>query len=95
MSPFPILGLLGSYFHFKSNLNKILFANSGQPGQMPHFAVSDLVRHYLPKSHIKDTRLIWVSAFKTLCMLGYFACFFCRLLISPQNQCFLKFLTGI
>ena len=28
---------------------------------MPHFAASDLVLHYVPLSHKKDARLIWVN----------------------------------
>ena len=38
-----------------------MFANSGEPDQMPRFAVPDLVLHYLPMSHKKDARLIWVK----------------------------------
>ena len=36
-------------------------ANSGDPDQTPHSAVSGLGLHCLPMSHIKDTRLICVK----------------------------------
>ena len=36
-------------------------ANSGDPDQMPHYVVSDLGLSYLPMSHIKDARHIWVK----------------------------------
>ena len=36
-------------------------ANSGHPDQMPHSVAPDLGLHYLPKSHIKDARHIWVK----------------------------------
>ena len=36
-------------------------ANSGYPDQMPHFVASDLGLHYLPMSHKKDARHIWVK----------------------------------
>ena len=36
-------------------------ANSGDPDQTPHSVVSDLSLRYLPMSHIKDARLIWVK----------------------------------
>ena len=36
-------------------------ANSGEPKQTPHFAVSDLDPHCLPMSHKKDARLISVK----------------------------------
>ena len=36
-------------------------ANSGDPDQTPHSVVSDLGLRYLPKSHIKDARYIWVK----------------------------------
>ena len=53
-SPFPILGLLGG---------KLLFANSGEPDQTPHFAVSDLVLHCLLMSQKRTLGLscIWVK----------------------------------
>ena len=35
--------------------------NSGDPDQMPHSVVSGLGLRYLPMSHIKDTRHIWVK----------------------------------
>ena len=36
-------------------------ANSGDPDQTPHSVVSDLGLHYLPMSHKKDARHIWVK----------------------------------
>ena len=36
-------------------------ANSGDPDQMPHSVASDLGLRYLPMSHIKDARHIWVK----------------------------------
>ena len=35
--------------------------NSGDPDQTPHSVVSDLGLHYLPMSHKKDARHIWVN----------------------------------
>ena len=36
-------------------------ANSGDPDQTPHSVASDLSLHYLPMSHKKDNRRIWVK----------------------------------
>ena len=36
-------------------------ANSGDPDQTPHSVASDLDLHYLPMSHKKDARHIWVK----------------------------------
>ena len=36
-------------------------ANSGDPDQTPHSVASDLGLHYLPMSHKKDARQIWVK----------------------------------
>ena len=36
-------------------------ANSGDPDQRQHSVASDLVRHFLPMSHKKDARHIWVK----------------------------------
>ena len=36
-------------------------ANSGDPDQMPHSVAPDLGLHYLPMSHKKDARHIWVK----------------------------------
>ena len=38
-----------------------LFANSGDPDQMPHSAVSDLGLHYLPITILEISRLQWVK----------------------------------
>ena len=35
--------------------------NSGDPDQMPHSVASDLGLHYLPMSHKKGARHIWVK----------------------------------
>ena len=54
--------VVGWYFSFLFNyLKKLLFANSGEPGQTPHFAASDLVLHCLSMSHKKGARLIWAK----------------------------------
>ena len=37
-----------------------LFANSGDPDQMPHFAASDLGLHCLPITLLGGSRLQWV-----------------------------------
>ena len=36
-------------------------ANSGDPDQTPHSVASDLGLHYLPMSHKKEARHIWVK----------------------------------
>ena len=36
-------------------------ANSGDPGQTPQSEASDLGLHYLPMSHKKDSRHLWVK----------------------------------
>ena len=46
------------YLYVCSNLNRKIFANSGDPDQTPHYAASDLGLHCLPMSHNKDARLI-------------------------------------
>ena len=38
-----------------------MLANSGDPDQTPHSVASDLGLHYLPMSHKKDARHIWVK----------------------------------
>ena len=38
-----------------------LFANSGDPDQMPHFVASDLGLHCLPITLLGVSRLQWVS----------------------------------
>ena len=43
-------------------------ANSGDPDQTPYSVASDLGLHYLPMSHKKDARHIWVKM-----QLYYFA----------------------
>ena len=52
-----------------------LFANSGDPDQMPHSAASDLGLHYLPNIlHTSCKNLCWSALFK------YFFLFF------PENK---------
>ena len=56
-SSFPILGVLVLFF--------IIKANSGDPDQTQHSALSDLGLHCLSMSHKKDAmliRLIWVMS---------------------------------
>ena len=38
-----------------------LFANSGDPDQMPHSVASDLGLHCLPNTHLGVSRLQWVK----------------------------------
>ena len=38
-----------------------LFANSGEPDQMPHSAASDLGLHCLPNTLLGVSRLQWVN----------------------------------
>ena len=38
-----------------------LFANSGDPDQMPHSAASDLGLHYSPITLLRVSRLQWVK----------------------------------
>ena len=54
--------MLGGIFPvlFKFSL-KLMQANSEEPDQTPHSLASDLVLHYLPMSHKKDARHIWVK----------------------------------
>ena len=42
-----------------------LFANSGDPDQMPHTAVSDLGLHCLLITHLGVSRLQWVDNVST------------------------------
>ena len=42
-------------------------ANSEDPDQTPHSVASDLGLHYLPMSHKKDARHIWVKV-QLLCL---------------------------
>ena len=48
---------------FTYSLRKMaeLFANSGDPDQMPHSAASDLGLHYLPITLLRVSRLQWVK----------------------------------
>ena len=39
-----------------------LFANSGDPNQMPHSVVSDLGLHCLPVTFLGVSRLKWINA---------------------------------
>ena len=41
-----------------------LFANSGDPDQTPHSAVSDLGLHCLPFTLLRVSRLQWVKMFQ-------------------------------
>ena len=43
-----------------------LFANSGDPDQMPHFAASDLGLHCLPITLLWVSRLQWVKGSKNV-----------------------------
>ena len=54
-SRFPILGMLGSIFHF-IQISKEHSVSSEDPDQASHYALSDLDLHCL-----SDARLIWVK----------------------------------
>ena len=47
-----------------------LFANGGDPDQMPHSAVSDLGLHSLPITFLGDSRLKWVKVIITMAAEG-------------------------
>ena len=65
-NPFPILGVFGGIFLLFSKFQlKILYTNSEDPDQAPHYAVSDLDLHCLHMSHKKDARLKWVNLLRT------------------------------
>ena len=49
------------FFIFIQVLLEIMQANNGDPDQTPHSVASDLGLRYLPMSHIKDARHIWVK----------------------------------
>ena len=53
-SPFPILGLLGGFYHFIQILKETSVSNK-------RFAASDLVLHCLQMSLKEDARFIWVK----------------------------------
>ena len=50
-------------FHFSM---KFVSANRKAPVETPHFAASHLGLFYLPRSHKKDDRGIWVNKFNIL-----------------------------
>ena len=60
-SPLSFLGTSGLIFHFSK---KIISANRIAPDGTPRFAASHLGLLYLPISHKKDARLIWVKGRK-------------------------------
>ena len=47
-SPFPYQGFLGGIFHFFKFQYAVLWANSENPDQSPHFVASDLGLHCMP-----------------------------------------------
>ena len=53
--------MLGGIFIFIQVLIEIMQPNSGDPDQTPHSVASDLGLHYLPMSHKKGARHIWVK----------------------------------
>ena len=53
-----------------------LFANSGDPDQMPHSVASDVGLHFLPITLLWVSRLQWVNKMSTL--TGHF-------LLSPRE----------
>ena len=52
-----------------------LFANSGDPDQILHSAVSDLGLHYLPITHLGVSRLQCVKALRKLIADDILICF--------------------
>ena len=56
-SPFPFSGMLGGIFHSSSNFDRNLCKQQTVETQN---AASDLGLHYLPASHRKDARLIFI-----------------------------------
>ena len=51
-----------AFFIFIQVLKEILFANSGEPDQVPRFVASNLVLHCLPLSQKRTlVRFIWVK----------------------------------
>ena len=51
----------------------VLFANSGDPDQMPHSAASDLGLHYLPITFLGVSRLQWVKQYeKKMISVNYY-----------------------
>ena len=58
-SSFPILGSSGGIFHFYSNCNGTLCKQTLET--LINSAAFDLDLHWLPMSHKKDARLIWVK----------------------------------
>ena len=50
-SPFLNLEVLGAIFRFTQSNKNYIQANSEDPDQTPHYAVSDLGLHCLPKSY--------------------------------------------
>ena len=70
-SSFPILRVFGLYFSILFKFQKKLpLANSGEPDQTPCSMAADLSLRYLPISHKKDARHIWVK-FRCLYLLHY------------------------
>ena len=58
-SPFVILGVSGLFcFYF---IWKILFANTVDPDQTPHYVAPDLDLHCLPMILLRVSRLEWVN----------------------------------
>ena len=54
-----MLRAVGCFFSFLFKFQyNILHTNSGDPDQNLRFAASDLVLHYLPKSHKKDANIL-------------------------------------
>ena len=60
-----IIRVVGFFFPFLFKFNRTFCKkNGGDPDQTQHSVVSDLGLHFLPMSHKKDTRLIWVKSLK-------------------------------
>ena len=69
-----IKSIFSFLFHFSM---KIILANRIAPDGTPRFVASHLGLFYLPMSHKKDTRLIWVKPL-------YFDLCWCRTDFSDQ-----------
>ena len=76
-SQISILGTSGYEIYSKRKKAK-LFANSGDPDQMPHSAVCDLGLHCLPITFLQVSRLQWIN----ITFLKLVDCLFPPLVVS-------------
>ena len=72
-----------------------LFANHGDPDQMPHSAASDLGLHCLPITLLRFPRLQWVNLYHSgqiqqLTNLRYFFCFSQKIVFGISSKLSLR-----